>query len=56
MVSKGARLATDKVDPTKNLGSTWKLQSDEKHWKKGVQMSKAQYLRPQYLPASYADK
>ena len=54
MLSAAPRLANDKVDPTKNLGSTWKQAHDTKHWLKGTTMSAAEYLRPQYMPASYA--
>ena len=54
MLSAAPRLANDKVDPTKNLGSTWKQAHDTKHWLKDTTMSAAEYLRPQYMPASYA--
>lgn len=54
MASAGPRLANDKVDPTRFLGGTWKQAHDNKHWAKGTHMSKAEYLRPQYMPASYA--
>ena len=43
-----------RLDPAKNLGSTWRQERDNKHWNsKGTTLSKAAYLRPQYLPSSY---
>ena len=55
MASNGPRLANDKVDPSRNLGSVWKQEYDVKrHWNQGVRISRAEYLRPQYMPASYA--
>lgn len=55
MASSGPRLANDKVDPSKNLGSVWKQEHDlRRHWRQGVHISRAEYLRPQYMPASYA--
>lgn len=50
MASGASRLATDKADPTKNLGSTWRPDHDLVHWKRGVTISKAAYKRPSYLP------
>jgi hypothetical protein len=41
MHTRALRLATDKVDPTKNLGSTWKQERDSKYWSRGQTIAKA---------------
>lgn len=41
MLSNAPRLSTEKVDPTKNLGSTWKQERDTKYWNRGQTIAKA---------------
>eukprot|EP00892_Ulva_mutabilis_P005767 jgi/Ulvmu1/3562/UM166_0016.1 len=45
MASRAPRLATDKVDPTRNLGSTWRQEHDRKYWARGVTVCKAKLQR-----------
>lgn len=55
--STSSRFYNDRPDPSKNLGSTWRQDWDDKHWKtRSVTISKAEYLRPQYLPKAYKGK
>ncbi|GMH35893.1 hypothetical protein BSKO_03761 [Bryopsis sp. KO-2023] len=55
-VSTSSRFYNDRLDPTKNLGSTWRPEFDTMHWvKRGVTISPTKYLRPQYLPSCYME-
>lgn len=45
MVSRAPRLATDTVDPTRNLGSTWRPEHDRKYWNRGTTVCKAKLQR-----------
>lgn len=57
LISSSSRFYNDRPDPSKNLGSTYRQDWDDKHWKsRSVTISKAEYLRPQYLPKAYKTK
>lgn len=45
MASRAPRLGTDVVDPTRNLGSTWRPDHDRMYWNRGVTICKAKLDR-----------
>lgn len=49
------RRFSNRADPSKGLGSSWRAERDTQAWSKGTTISRTELLRPQYMPKAFAN-